>query len=145
MKKFILSLFVTMLSIGAFATDKIVYSDASLPANAKEALANNFKAKVNFVKIESNVLGRVEEYEVVLRNGTEVEFDCLGNLKSVDAGANGVPASLILTPIKEYIKKNYGKQKIVELDIYKKYYKLKLADGRELKFDRTGRFLSEDR
>ena len=136
---------VVMAGIGvASARDKIVYDDSPLPVAAKQTLSNNFKSKVNFVKIDYNAFGKIDDYEVVLRNGTEVEFDSAGNLKAVDAGSNGVPSSLILPSITSYVKKNCGNKKIVELDIEKNYYEVKLADGGELKFDRTGKFLSVD-
>lgn len=129
----------------ASASDKIVYNDSPLPAQSKALLAKHFKAKVNFVKVDKNVLGRVDDYEVVLTNGTEVEFDADGNLKAVDAGRNAVPSSLILPAITKYIKTNCKNQKVTELDIEKKYYKVELQDGRELKFDRNGNFLKEER
>lgn len=146
MKK-ILSLLVMMVSVFgiASAADQIVYNDSPLPAQAKSLLANHFKAKVNFVKIDKNLLGNVEDYEVVLKNGTEVEFRANGELKSVDAGSNGVPSSLLLKDITNYVKKNCKNQKIVELDIEKNHYKIELQDGRELKFDRNGTFVSESR
>ena len=146
MKKIIALIMVVLSTIGAAsAADRIVYNDTPLPLEAKNILAKHFKAKVNFVKIDKNMLGAVNEYEVVLKNGTEVEFEADGTLKSVDAGANGVPSSLILPSIVNYLKKNYKNQKIVELDITKKQYKIELQDGRDLIFDRNGNFQREER
>lgn len=146
MKKLFALLLVAASAVGiAQAADKTVYNDSPLPTQSKELLGKHFKAGVNFVKIDNNVFGNVESFEVVLKDGTEVEFDASGNLKAVDAGQNGVPSSLILPAISNYIKKNCGNQKIMELDIKKKYYEVELQDGRELKFDRNGTFLSEER
>ena len=146
MKKFIAFLLIMISAVGAAsAADKIVYNDSPLPANAKTVLSKHFKSKVNFVKVDRNMLGGIDNYEVVLKNGTEVEFDSNGNLKAVDAGSNGVPSSLLLPAITTYVKKNCKNQKIVELDIEKKYYKIELQDGRDLVFDRDGKFLREER
>lgn len=146
MKKLLALLMVVISTVSvASAANKTVYNDSPLPSRAKTLLSKHFKAKVNFVKVDKNLLGNVEDYEVVLRNGTEVEFDSEGNLKSVDAGANTVPSSLLLPAILTYVKKNCNNQKIVELEINKKNYKVELQDGRDLIFDRNGNFLREDR
>ena len=145
MKKLIILLMVVLATIGASAATSIVYNDSPLPDQAKTLIAKHFKAKVNFVKIDTNLLGNVDDYEVVLKNGTEVEFEADGTLKSVDAGSNGVPSSLILPAITTYVKKNCKNQKIVELEITKKQYKIELQDGRDLIFDRNGNFVREER
>lgn len=146
MKKIITLLLVLISAIGAAsASDRIVYNDTPLPLQAKNLLAKHFKAKVNFVKVEKTFFGSNSDYEVVLKNGTEVEFDSTGNLKSVDAGANGVPSSLVLPAISTYIKQNCKNQKIVELEIKKNNYKVELQDGRDLLFDRDGKFVREER
>lgn len=146
MKKLMTLLLIVLSTIGvASAHDRIVYNDSPLPANARTLLSQHFKTKVHFVKIDKNLMGSVNEYEVVLKNGTEVEFDSNGNLKSVNAGTNGVPSSLVLPAIQTYVKKNCKNQKLVELDIYKDKYKIELQDGRDLVFDRNGNFLREDR
>ena len=146
MKKFILFALFLISAFGASAAaDKVVYSESPLPTQSKELLSKHFKAKVNFIKIDNDVLGRVSDYKAVLTDGTEVEFDAAGNLKAVEAGMNGVPKSLILPAISKYIKDNCKNQKVLELEINKKYYKVQLLDGRELKFDRNGTFISEER
>lgn len=146
MKKFFLMAVMALASIGVVSAKDIVsYGDSSLPANAKSVLSTHFKSKVNHVKIDKNMVGKVTDYDVVLQNGTEVEFDGDGNLVEVDAGNNSVPASLILNPIKDYVKKNYKNKKIVQLEIKKSTYEIELADGLTLVFDRAGKFLKEER
>lgn len=146
MKKLLTTLMAMVFAVGiASARDQIVYNDSPLPANAKQAISNTFKSKVNHVKIEKNVLGKVEDYEVTLKNGTEVTFDANGVITEVEAGSNGVPTSLLLPDIVNYVKKNCKNQKIVQLDVKKNSYEIELQDGRELVFDRTGKFIREER
>ena len=146
MKKILTLLFIVITTVSvASAGNKIYYNDSPLPAASKTLLSKHFKAKVNFVKVETNVWGSVKEYEAVLTDGTEVDFDANGSLKSVDAGANGVPNSLVLPAIATYVKNNCKNQKIMELDITSKTYKIELQDGRDLIFDRNGKFLREER
>ena len=143
MKRLLSLALVALMGLGiASAADRIVYNDTPLPATAKQVLKSNFKSQVNFVKVDKNLLGGIDDYEVVLKNGTEVEFDSNGNLKSVEAGANGVPSGLILPSIQQYVNKNYKGKKIVQLDVEKNYYEVELSGGIELKFDRAGKFLS---
>lgn len=145
MKKFLAIAVFCLSTIGLYAGKTVSYNDNVLPANAKATLNTHFKSKVNHIKIEKNLLGNIEEYEVILQNGTEVDFDGSGNIKEVDAGKNSVPSGLILNKIRDYVKKNCGNKKIVQLEVKKNSYSIELIDGRELEFDRTGTFLRESR
>lgn len=145
MKKLLAMMAALMVVFGASAKSRVVYDDSALPANARQTLTTHFKSKVNHVKIDTDMFGKVDDYDVVLKNGTEVGFDASGNLKDVEAGANGVPSSLVLPAVLQYVKQNCGGKKIVQLDIDKKYYEVELIDGRELTFDRSGNFIKEDR
>ena len=145
MKKIVMLATIVLSTVFmASARNNVTYSDAVLPANAKAILSQHFKSKVNHVKVDKGVLGGTE-YEVILQNGTEVDFKGDGSLKEVDAGKNAVPQGLVLQPIKTYIKNNYGNKKIVQLEVKDKGYEIELADGKELVFDRAGNFVREDR
>ena len=146
MKKLMLFAVMLLAAVGVVNAAVIVtYNDEVLPVNAKSLLSTHFKAKINHIKIDKNLVGNIDEYDVVLQNGTEVEFDGHGNLKEVDAGNNTVPAGLILNPIKTYVKKNCKNQKIRQLEVKKNNYIIELFDGRELVFDRSGGFIKENR
>ena len=55
----------------------------ALPAKAQTLLNNHFNGqKVMLATIESGVVSR--SYDVVLRNGTKLEFDKRGNLTEID-------------------------------------------------------------
>lgn len=143
MKKLLMALMVAILSIGVVqARDKVEYNDASLPQMAKNTLKKNFKVGVNHIKIDKGLLGDVD-YDVVLKDGTEIEFDKDGNWTSVEA-KGGVPNSMVLPSILHYVKSNYGKSKIVQIDVNRNDYEVELSNGIELKFDRSGRFLRVD-
>ena len=84
------------------------------------------------------------EVTVVLKDGTEIEFDADGSWESVDCGASAVPASVVPKAIATYVKNNYRGAKIVEIEVDRKGYDVKLSTGLELKFDRAGKFLRID-
>ena len=70
-----------------------------LPPKAQTLLSKHFKGqKVMLATIESGVLSR--SYDVVLRNGTKLEFDKKGNLTEIDCKQGIVPSQLIPQPIK---------------------------------------------
>ncbi len=144
MKKLLAFALAAIIAVCASAADRISYNANELPQAARTALTRHFgKAKINFIKIDDKFLGSTE-YEVVLTNGTEVGLNSKGEIVEVEAGRNGVPASLLLKPIREYLLKNYKGRKVVELNIKKDKYEVELSSGEELEFGRDGRFLRID-
>ena len=66
----------------------------TLPAKAQALLTKHFSnQKVVLATIESNVIGK--NYDVVLKNGTKLEFDKKGNLTEIDCKQGTVPTQLI--------------------------------------------------
>ena len=119
MKKIALALIALLMAVLPVAARDKVYRDSSvLPAAARATLTKAFpKAKVNRVKVDKGVFGKCD-YEVVLSNGAEIEFNSKGEWKEVDCGHQGFFAD-------------------EGLDI-------ELSNGVDLEFDRSGRFLRID-
>ncbi len=140
MKKFLLMLTALVAVSGAaFARDKVTRDVNVLPQPAQNMLTKHYaKTGVNHIKIDKNVLG--SEYEVILNDGTELDFDGKGNLKEIDAGRAGVPDALVMKPIRDYVTNNYPGQKIVNMDVERSGYDIELANGTDLVFDRSGNF-----
>ena len=71
----------------------------ALPAKAQTLLNNHFNSqKVMLATIESGVVSR--SYDVVLQNGTKLEFEKKGNLTEIICKQGIVPALLIPQAIK---------------------------------------------
>lgn len=145
MKKFITFALVAILAIGsACAKDRVTRDINQLPAPARALVQKYFSSSpVSHIKIDSKTFGGAD-YDVILNNGIEIEFDKNGAWKEIDCGGYTVPAQLILQPIRTYIAKNYKGKKIVKIEIETNKYELRLSDGTELEFDRAGKFLRED-
>lgn len=145
MKNLLLALLLAVsITFGAQARDTYSRDAKSLPAPALNTLGNNFKAKVSLIKIDKS-LGHVDSYEVILTDGTEVEFDAKGNLKSVDTANNkSVPDALVPKAITAFVQKAHKGQKIVGIDIDSKGYDVELSSGIEIEFDRSGVFKKYD-
>ena len=145
MVKKLLIMIVAVLGISTAAMAKDTYArDASvLPKAAQTMIANNFKANVSVVKIESD-FGRVSEYEVVLTDGTEISFDRDGNWDNVEVGEGSIPKAFIPQAIADYVKANQPGQKIVGIEKERHGYDVELSNGIEMKFDKNGKFQRYD-
>lgn len=145
MKKLIASLIVMAFAvIPMMARDQVTTNVNTLPAAAQTMLKKYFpKTAVNHIKIDKKTFGG-KEYDVVLTNGTEIEFDSEGNWTEVDCGINKVPDGLILKSIRTYVKQNFKGAKIVSIEVKKNKYDLKLSNGLEAEFDRAGNFRKVD-
>lgn len=114
-----------------------------LPAKAQTLLSKHFKGqKVMFATIESGVVSR--SYDVVLRNGTKLEFDKKGNLTEIDCKQGIVPSQLIPQPIKNYLKENYKGEAVRKIELNKKEYEVELANGIDLTFNKHFQLIDID-
>ena len=106
-----------------------------LPAKAQTLLSKHFKGqKVMLATIESGVVSR--SYDVVLKNGTKLEFDKRGNLTEIDCKQGIVPDQLIPQAINNYLKENYEGQSVRKIEINRKEYEVELTNGLDLTFNK---------
>lgn len=114
-----------------------------LPAKAQTLLTKHFKGqKVMLATIESGVVSR--SYDVVLRNGTKLEFDKKGNLTEIDCKQSIVPSQLIPQPIKNYLKENYRGETVRKIELNKKEYEVELTNGIGLTFNKHFQLIDID-
>ena len=107
----------------------------ALPAKDQTLLNNHFNSqKVMLATIESGVVSR--SYDVVLQNGTKLEFDKKGNLTEINCKQGIVPALLIPQAIKNYLKDNYAGQSVKKIEMNKNEYEVELANGLDLTFNK---------
>ena len=114
-----------------------------LPAKAQTLLSKHFKGqKVMLATIESGVVSR--SYDVVLQNGTKLEFDKKGNLTEIDCKQGIVPSQLIPQPIKNYLKENYRGEAVRKIELNKKEYEVELTNGIDLTFNKHFQLIDID-
>ena len=114
-----------------------------LPAKAQTLLSKHFKGqKVMLATIESGVVSR--NYDVVLRNGTKLEFDKKGDLTEIDCKQGIVPSQLIPQPIKNYLKENYRGEAVRKIEWNKKEYEVELTNGIDLTFNKHFQLIDID-
>lgn len=122
--------------------DKSITVNA-LPAKAQTLLNNHFNGqKVMLATIESGVVSR--SYDVVLQNGTKLEFDKKGNLTEIDCKQGIVPALLIPQAIKNYLKDNYAVQSVKKIEMNKNEYEVELTNGLDLTFNKHFQLIDID-
>ena len=115
----------------------------ALPVKAQTLLSNHFNGqKVMLATIESGVVRR--SFDVVLQNGTKLEFDKKGNLTEIDCKQGIVPAQLIPQAIKNYLKNNYAGQSVKKIEINKNEYEVELTNGLDLTFNKHFQLIDID-
>ena len=115
----------------------------ALPAKAQTLLSQHFNGqKVMLATIESGVVSR--SYDVVLQNGTKLEFDKKGNLTEIDCNQATVPDQLIPQAIRNYLKENYPAQAVKKLEMNKNEYEVELANGLDLTFNKHFQLIDID-
>lgn len=132
-------------------------AQAQDPAHAQAAPAANAQALPNaitaFIKQQfpnATVVG-VEpdhdhgglEYDVYLSDGTQLDFDANNQWEKVEC-MRGVPAFFVPKAIASYVKGTYQNVAITKINKELHGYDIELANGMELSFDRSGRFLGMD-
>ena len=115
----------------------------ALPTKAQTLLNSHFNGqKVMLATIESGVVSR--SYDVVLQNGTKLEFDKKGNLTEIDCKQGIVPVLLIPQAIKNYLKDNYAGQSVKKIEMNKKEYEVELTNGLDLTFNKHFQLIDID-
>ncbi len=134
---------VLTLSFVGFSQDKIVtYSE--VPIQIQNYVKEHFP-KNNVLQSKIDNEGLSKEFDLILSDNIELEFDRNNNIKSIDSKSNTkLPKSVIPKKIWEYVEYNYPQNYIVEWDLDRKHQSVKLENGIELEFTLKGVFLRID-
>ena len=92
--------------------------------------------------IETGVVSR--SYDVVLQNGTKLEFDKKGNLTEIDCKQSTVPDQLIPQAIRNYLMDNYAGQSVKKIEMNKNEYEVELVNGLDLTFNKHFQLIDID-
>ena len=87
-----------------------------------------------FATIESGIISK--NYDVVLQNGTKIEFDKKGNVTEIDCKQGEVPVELIPQAINTYLQNNQPQQKVRKIEINKNVYEVELSNGLDITFNK---------
>lgn len=142
MKKLLLALLVIAgVSFAGSARGNYSRDVSTLPATAQSFIRDNFRVGISLIKTEM-ANGSVDEYEVILADGSELTFDRAGNWTDVETNlATGVPASVLPQKVKEYVANYYPDSTVIGIERDRKGYEVDLNGKVELHFDLQGNFL----
>ena len=134
------ALFITASS--ASCKDVIITS-GQLPAAAQSFIKEYFpKSAVSYAKKDVELMKTT--YEIMLQDGSELEFDSKGQWDKVDCKRSAVPAALIPGAIAAYVESNFPGQVIVKIDKEPYGHEIEFLSDLELKFDKNGQLLNVD-
>ena len=140
MKKHILALLVLVL-IGTSITAcgrKRVIDPEQLPKAATELVQKHWPSCViDFAYIDGL------EYEVLLSDGTIIEFNKKGEWKEMKC-TDGLPVTLVPANITRYVVGRFPKQLIIKCEKMRGGYEIELTNGLEIQFDMQGRVTHGD-
>lgn len=122
-------------------SEQVTTDGTVLPQRAQTILATYFPSEIRSITIDRD-FGTVSEYDVVLKDGTEITFDRDGDWESIDTNSRtrAVPADLFPEGITTYVSINYPTELIVSIDRETTRYDVELSSGRDLIFDLDGNF-----
>ena len=135
-----IALLFTMLS--ATAQKKIAMSE--LPAGATEFLAKHFPG-IAIEKAKKDAEHGEKGFEVILVDGTEIEFWKDGNYREVDGKDNPIPTDYIDPKIVDYVTKNYPNNKITHIDYGHKNVDVDMTGKIDLEFSKEGNFIKGEK
>lgn len=135
----ILLFFMTMI---VSAQKKIEASE--LPSGANEFIRKYFPS-ATIKKAKKDAEHGEKGYEVILSDGTEVEFWKDGKWREIDGKGKPIPTGFIDKSIRDYVAKNYPKNKITHIDYGHKDVDVDLTGDIDLEFSKDGKFLKGEK
>ena len=136
---------LSLLSVMACAgNDKITSDTNVLPVSSRQFISDHFKdIPVSHIQKEKNLI-RISSYDVILTDGTNVEFNHKGEWKEIKRHGLPIPPAIIPEVIQDLIKKNYSSNKVVKIEKEIRDYEIKLDNGLEMTFDLKGNLIDID-
>ena len=122
-----------LFSATAMADNKPVTFE-KLPTAARQFVNTNFpNAEVLRVMQDDDLI--CPDYFVALAGGVKIDFSHNGALEKVESERAGVPDSIVPVQIRDYVSSHYPGSVILEYEVGRKGYEVKLSNRMELKFN----------
>lgn len=152
MKRIILNIVFILMAVPMFG-QYVEIEGYDLNDNSIEFLRtyynnyNKYGIATYLIKYENDVdspWNRIDEYEVRFANGTIIEFDKNGELKSIDCGKDDFVPLMIIPSVIQNALRNYTRNlEIIEYSIERSRlfvdYEIELKNGKEFTFNKRGK------
>ena len=134
MKRFFLTIAAVVVSLSIASADDKPVTFKQLPAAAKAFIKQNFpNDKVSFASVDDDIIS--PDYQVALANGVMLDFENNGKLEKIATRNGNIPAGIIPQGIVSKVNELYPGTAILEYEIGRRTYEVKLSNRMELKFD----------
>lgn len=134
-------LILSMVTTLALAQDKVVlYSQ--VPSEIKDYVTTHFP-KHSVIQSEIDMEGLSKQYELILSEGIELEFNNKNQIVEID-GKSKLPDNVIPKKIRQYILTNYPSNVITDWEIDGKNQQIGLDNDLDLEFKMNGDFIRID-
>lgn len=146
MKKILLYTYVLGLAALTSCTSETYNNSAeTLPLEAQQYLSDYFESAVSVVKVDKNLVGSVEEYEVTLEDGTQLKFNGEGlPIESEAARGATLPSGVVPDSVRNYLDEQHPGLGVTQIERVRNGYEIKLTNGVEMKFATDGTLLDYD-
>ena len=134
MKK-IVFLLTCILTLTVVSCEKHVTYD-KLPQKAKSFITHSLPENP-VISVAQNGAS----YDVLLIDGTDLEFNRSGDWTEVNCQTRPVPVGIAPAAIQSYVMTNFPEAFIVKIKIERKNYEVELNNDIELTFDKNGMLL----
>ena len=141
MRRFLFIIAAVTLSLACTAEERPVLFE-QLPAPIKNFVQSNYPdAKVSYSFVDDDIIK--PDYSLRLSNGVELTFSNDGALEKIYS-REGVPAGVVPVQIRDYVAGYYPDTRIIEYEVGRRDYDIKLSNGLEIKFNRNFRVVEFD-
>ncbi|HEF7911268.1 TPA: PepSY-like domain-containing protein [Campylobacter jejuni] len=128
---------LALLGTTVLLAKDMVVPASELPNNAKEFISKNFKtAQIGLVKKD------IDSYDVILNDGTEIDFMINGEWKEVDGKYKALPHPILPNVMKK-VSATQPNAQILEVDKEINGYKFKFNNNMEVYTDMQGNILGQ--
>lgn len=142
-----LGLFITLCFSFFFLTScekSKVVDETELPTSSQRFILEHFPGS-RIIQVDREIDDLKLTYEVYLDSGYELEFNRKGENISIKSNRNqAIPSSAIPARISQYVQSEFPDLVIVEWELETTTQEIKLSNGMELVFSKTGEFIRID-
>ena len=143
MKRMFITIAIVLASVTIAKADDRPVTFEQLPKAAQTFINTNFpKDKVSFATVDDDIIA--PDYEVALVSGVMMQFRNDGSLESIKSRTGNIPAGIIPQQIINGVKGYYPDAMILEYDIDRLSYEVKLSNRTEIKLDRNFNIIEID-
>ena len=114
----------------------------TLPESAQSFIEEHFSA-TTIKSVVKDYDDLTYTYEVILADGTQIEFKKSGEWKGIDNRQSGVPSSVLPEKIATYLTSEYADHYVIEVE-RDWQYDIELSNGVDLDFSLEGKFIRVD-